>query len=128
MPPPMRCSLCGAESKGNNKDFEIACRIHSDVYNYMRDLGTQILICLLLYEYLSSVSTISEATKHRGSLSALSAGSSASETGYSLSVWSRQAPHPTPAEPAARPLIAKAYPELDRGRCSVQGDYSRSTL
>ena len=68
--------------QGNNSSFEIACRIHSDVQLHARDLGTQIPICLLLYEYLSSVSTISEATKHRGSLSALSASSSASETGY----------------------------------------------
>ena len=68
--------------QGNNSSFEIACRIHYDVQLHARDLGTQILICLLLYEYLSSVSTISEATKHRGSLSALSASSSASETEY----------------------------------------------
>ena len=68
--------------QGNNSSFEIACRIHYDVQLHARDLGPQILICLLLYEYLSSVSTISEATKHRGSLSALSATSSAPETEY----------------------------------------------
>ena len=68
--------------RGKSKSFEIACRLHYDVQLHARDLGTQIPICLLLNEYLSSVSTISEATKHRGSLSALSAGSSASETGY----------------------------------------------
>ena len=80
--------------------------------NYMRVTSgprSQIPICLLLYEYLSSVSTISEATKHRGSLSALSAASSAPETEYLVA---EVGPSPTSVARAYHSRIsAKKLPE-----------------